>query len=204
MFKPYNYTSILLQKIPPFPRSRSKKRSKGLSGAILHASPLFLAEVSEVVSENDGQRGESHENGEQSTSTNQVPTTDNISNPESNGEEERNFLSHFTSKEAFDAALELYNNQQVEIHVGLPRHVAGRTVTDNRRWECKGKIRVSFQLCVMCRDVGKLRCRTDRYYLDVIEVCQNRTILCQGCLEKLVYEYVGCSSEEKGEVEACL
>ena len=51
-------------------------------------------------------------------------------------------------------------------------------------------------MCVLCKDLGKEKYSRDRYYLDVLEVRQCRTILCRSCLEYFLHKDVGNSLED--------
>lgn len=54
------------------------------------------------------------------------------------------------------------------------------------RFECVGCVNVGMRMCVRCRDTGKKKFRKDRYYINKLEIAQQRTILCHGCMgEKL-------------------
>ena len=69
------------------------------------------------------------------------------------------------------------------------------------RWECKGQVRACLQMCVWCKDVGKVRSRKEKYYMDVHEVRRYRTILCQGCLGNVLHKHVGsCPDEIKAKL----
>ena len=97
----------------------------------------------------------------------------------------RKFTSPYEDDETIGAALQLYNKQM--------ETADGTSGSSNipQKWEYKGEIKVSFQLCVLCHDVGKVKSRRDKYYLDVMEVRKYRTVLCKGCLEKILYKTVG-------------
>ena len=99
----------------------------------------------------------------------------NLSSPTSNKEEGKPQHYHYSNDKLFQTALKLYNK--------LPKTV--------ERWEYKGEVKACFQLCVSCRDVGKLKSFEERYYLDVLEVKKDRTILCKSCLGYLLQENVG-------------
>jgi len=70
--------------------------------------------------------------------------------------------------------------------------IGGKKYMKVQRWECKGEIQACFQLCVSCRDVGKMKNYRESYYLDVLEVSKYRTILCKSCLGYLLKQTVGC------------
>ena len=97
-------------------------------------------------------------------------------------------VSCYSDEKVFRAALALFN-KQMEVNCSAASRIP-------QRWECKGKIRVSLQLCVSCKDIGKKRSGSDMYYLDVLEVKQYRTILCKGCLGQIIHTNVGDSLSE--------
>ena len=101
---------------------------------------------------------------------------------------------YYRSNETFNEALEL-NNRIGCSFVAIPG--------DNRRWvsnkpfyECKGKVKVTQRLCCRCRDSGKSKQSTDTYYIDIAEVCQDRTVYCRGCMGRILYTNVGTVKEE--------
>ena len=104
------------------------------------------------------------------------------------------FHPNYPNENVFEAALELFNKRNQVCH----RTSSSLSVL--QKWVCKGDVRVSFQLCVLCKDVGKFRADMERYYLDVLEVSKYRTILCKGCLGDILYKYVGNSPEDIGEM----
>ena len=100
------------------------------------------------------------------------------------------FHPHYPEEKVFKAALELFNKQNEECYQ--------RSATPSvlRKWVCKGDVRVSFQLCVLCKDMGKFKDSKETYYLDVLEVTMYRTILCKKCLGYILHEHVGsCLTE---------
>ena len=101
-------------------------------------------------------------------------------------EEKQTF--HYPDKKVFNAALELYNKQKAS------EKVIGKgcsTSHKKQHWECKGEIRASFQLCTTCKDLGKAKSFSELYFIDVMEVCKYRTILCIGCFGYILKEKVG-------------
>ena len=102
----------------------------------------------------------------------------------------RKFSSPYEDDATFEAALELYNKQM--------ENADGSSGSSNlpQKWEYKGEIRASFQLCISCDDVGKVRSHKDKYYLDVMEVRKYRTILCKDCLGYILHQYVGGCLDE--------
>ena len=102
----------------------------------------------------------------------------------------RPFHPHYLNEEHFDAALELYNKQiaqqdEEDVYSRSPQ-----------RWEYKGEVRASFQLCVSCKDIGKIRSFKEKYYLNVLEVRRYRTILCNGCMGYMLSKQVGTCINE--------
>ena len=113
------------------------------------------------------------------------------------------FRFYYPSGKIFSKALELFNKQ---MESSLEN--SGCSKKPHQRWECKGEIRVSLQMCVWCKDMGKVRSHTDKYYIDVMEVKKYRTILCKGCLGHVLYKQVGnCPTQiqkKLGELDASL
>ena len=103
----------------------------------------------------------------------------------------RKFQSPYEDDETFDAALQLYNKQMETTNAG-----SSASSNSSQKWEYKGEIRVSLQLCVMCDDVGKVKSGRDKYYLDVMEVRKYRTILCKDCLGYILDKHTGRSLSE--------
>ena len=170
----------LFKKFTAFPKSKSKRKEcPKLSLALLRSSNFYVA--SPCASPSIARQG-------------YVPVI-REEKEESNGESSKmskknhlkSFHSYYSSNETFNTALEEFN-QKMEESCSAP----GSSMAP-QRWECKGKVRVSFQLCVMCKDVGKVRSETDTYYLDVLEIEKYRTILCKGCLAYLVHKKIGSS-----------
>ena len=102
----------------------------------------------------------------------------------------RPFHRNYPDEKVFAAALELFNKRNEVCH----KITTSPSVL--QKWICKGDIRVSFQLCVLCYDIGKLRNDMERYYLDVLEISMYRTILCKRCLGDILHKYIGnCLAE---------
>lgn len=53
-------------------------------------------------------------------------------------------------------------------------------------FEQVGSVNPALRLCVQCGDEGKRRGSVDRYFVDLVEVTANRTILCSQCMMSLV------------------
>ena len=80
--------------------------------------------------------------------------------------------------------------------------IRGIFSTGYQKWEYKGEVKVSLQLCAMCYDVGKVKSHMEQYYIDVLEVRKYRTILCKGCLAYVLWVHVGnCLSEIEDMLE---
>lgn len=56
-------------------------------------------------------------------------------------------------------------------------------------YECIGELNTGFRQCVICSDIGK-DWYTDYYYMDLVEICQMRTVLCRMCMDSLVNLHV--------------
>ena len=90
----------------------------------------------------------------------------------------------YDKKETFKAALELFNRSNCFL--------------ENEVWqsrgcffECKGPIRVIQRMCTRCRDIDKPRTKTDLYYVDLAERFRERTVLCHGCMGRILCQHVG-------------
>ena len=55
---------------------------------------------------------------------------------------------------------------------------------------CIGEVRVALKECIMCRDQGKERNSTDFYFMDLVEISKDRTILCSRCFSTLMSFHV--------------
>ena len=119
----------------------------------------------------------------------------------------------YDNDKMFKTALKMYNRRMQNFDVGVTNGGdnakndaddvvggsgvgsvggGGKKYMKVQRWECKGEIQACFQLCVSCRDVGKMKNYRESYYLDVLEVSKYRTILCKSCLGYLLKQTVGC------------
>ena len=58
-------------------------------------------------------------------------------------------------------------------------------------YECKGAVRVSQRMCTQCRDGNKPKTSSDLYYVDLTERCHVRTVLCHGCMSKILFRNIG-------------
>ena len=105
----------------------------------------------------------------------------------------RPFHPHYPKESVFKAALELYNRQ---LELSWENGAGEGSSKNQQRWECKGQIQASFQLCVLCKDIGKVKCSREKYYLNVLEVRKYRTILCKVCLGFLLSQNVGACAAQ--------
>ena len=62
-------------------------------------------------------------------------------------------------------------------------------------YECIGELNTGFRQCVICNDIGK-DWHTDFYYMDFVEICQVRTVLCRLCMASLVDLHVSCDTSD--------
>ena len=184
MFKFHSLSTPILKKIS-ISKSRSKrKRHPSTSNALFSACPLNVETALGLdIYKSPVMPHQIRE--EISTSEQDHPSRSTTSQTPSTGFGAEQVLLYYPDKQVFKAALELFNLQMEER--------CSRSSKTPQRWECKGKIRASFQLCVVCKDVGKVRSQHETYYLDVMEVRKNRTILCEGCMEHILYKHVGSS-----------
>ena len=95
------------------------------------------------------------------------------------------FHPQYPNEVVFQAALDLYNKQMEEMNENPS------CSKSPQRWEYKGQIRASLQLCVLCKDIGKAKSFKEKYYLNVLEVKKYRSILCNGCLGYILCKHVG-------------
>lgn len=91
----------------------------------------------------------------------------------------------------FKISLEILNRRSVR-QVLRPHHDDEITEIAQYFFECIEKAKVSLKMCTQCRDIDKDRTITDWYFMDLVEISQQRTILCLDCMEGLV------KSEVKG------
>ena len=113
----------------------------------------------------------------------------------------------------FDVALELFNRRSVLVvvkkiweRVAQPEdHVesSGALVETHSEssqlcryfYECKGKMKASLKVCTSCRDVEKERVAFDWYYIDLVEISQQRRVRCRKCMYALLKRNVHGSNE---------
>ena len=159
-------------------RVRKRSTPSSVSLALLHAYPVVSTEESKAK----------HIPLPTFDETTPVKSHDEETKPTSS-KAETQFSLHYPNEEVFTAALELFN-KQIEVCV------TSESSTVAQRWECKGEIQASFQMCVLCKDVGKAKSHRDTYYLDVKEIRRYRTILCKGCLACILQKHIGTSLED--------
>ena len=187
MIKIHNLSTPILKKISKMPKTRSKRSTKPtVSVALVNACPLCVenrtieALVDCKVPVSSKKSSYDNDTLEQSSSNESISNLPDASL--------KPFHPCYPDEKVFNAALELYNKQMEN---GRYRSSSG-----SKKWECKGKIRVSFQLCILCKDVGKVRSEMDTYYLNILEVRKYRTILCKGCLGYILHKHFGNALSE--------
>ena len=96
---------------------------------------------------------------------------------------------YFYDKTEFKRNLEEFNR----IKKNLPDSYISLPELEERKsqFKCVGLVNVTMQMCSTCRDADKSYLRTDKYYIDELEKAQTRTILCEGCLSKLIMKWKG-------------
>lgn len=189
MFKVHNLSTPLLKKLPSLPKARSKRSnsSTAIALAVLNATPINVLQPNTPTEQqwveynlHPPPHGDTANHLHELTSQDVLP----CSFIGFEGDFPKPFHSRYPDEKVFKAALELYNKQMESSHQGGSSRGA-------QRWECKGEVRASFQLCVLCKDIGKVRSESEKYYLDVMEVRKYRTILCKGCLGYILHKHVG-------------
>jgi len=95
-----------------------------------------------------------------------------------------NLRFFYDKKETFRDALELFNRSYCFLENGVWQ-------SRGCFFECKGPIRVIQRMCTRCRDIDKPRTKTDLYYVDLAERFRERTILCHGCMGRILFQQVG-------------
>ena len=179
-----NLSTPLLKKISSIPE-RSKRKARKASMSLFNPFKMETTSAPEIQCSLPAKSEENdNEISEQTYPSTSTCNTNNVSSTQP----DVRLQSHYPDKKVFRAALELFN-KQMEVNSSTSSSIL-------QRWECKGKIRVSLQLCVSCKDIGKKRSKSDTYYLDVLEVKQCRTILCKGCLGHILYKHFGGSLSE--------
>lgn len=90
----------------------------------------------------------------------------------------------YDTKKGFNYALELYNRSQCAKMNEIWK-------THGPFYECKGALRVVQRMCTRCRDSDKPKTKTDLYYVDLTERIRERTILCHGCMGRVLLQHIG-------------
>ena len=90
----------------------------------------------------------------------------------------------YKNKSTFALSLELFNRVHAEL---IDRVWTAKLVF----FECKGAVRVTQRACSLCGDVNKQATKSDLYFVNMAEICKDRTVLCQGCISRIVYNYCG-------------
>ena len=101
----------------------------------------------------------------------------------------------------FDVKLEILNRRAVR-KIKRP-HPEGDEITELSEWfyECAGKAKVTSRLCSKCRDGNKSSKRYDNYFIDLVEISQQRTVYCDDCMSEIINEQVkGSISEIRDEL----
>lgn len=184
MFRVFNAATPLFNKLPSFPKSKSKRKRSVIDMALLRAMPVIVLQRS--------LNNSTESLPDCCNASNDVTTTTRASDDEMLATTTVGSL--FTDQQVFEAALAVYNKQ-------LLSHGSPGCSRVQQRWECRGEIRASFQLCVACKDIGKKKSYRETYYLDVLEVRQCRTILCRCCMENLLYKNVGSYFNNNNKIE---
>ena len=195
-----------LSSLQPSTVKRKKATSYAIPMALIHASPIRVENpykpAKEIVNsplikiEEDNARAECHLNlfgNQDRDQENEASSQNGIAKAvDEDSSKTSAFHPNYPDEKVFRAALELFNKRNEVCHQN------NSSSNSLQKWECKGNVRASFQLCVVCKDVGKLRAGMERYYLDVLEVSMYRTILCKRCLGFILYKHVGnCLTEIK-------
>ena len=62
-------------------------------------------------------------------------------------------------------------------------------------FECVACFITRFQYCTKCRDIGKQKDAHDYYYINLVEITQERTVVCSNCMYHLLKKYVHGTEE---------
>ena len=177
-----NLSTPLVKKIKEIPKSRSRRSIRPkVSLALINACPLNVNNnVLETLCDYQEPVTSEQNRYDRNTSKQNYPknSTSNLRDCSS-----KPFHPCYPDEKVFNAALELFNRQMERTN--------SKSSNGSQKWECKGKIRVSFQLCILCKDLGKVRSDMDTYYLNILEVRKYRTILCKGCLGYILHKHFG-------------
>lgn len=102
------------------------------------------------------------------------------------GKESRRYTTlNKVDNDLFEIKLEILNRRGVR-KVKRPHPEEGVTDLSDYFYECAGKAKVTSKLCTKCRDMNKTPKRYDLYYIDIMEISQQRTIFCVDCMKTIV------------------
>jgi hypothetical protein len=92
-----------------------------------------------------------------------------------------------TERNSFEVALEVLNRRGVR-KVRKPCPVTNEI--SQYFYECIGRVQITCRMCVVCRDVHKDHAMIDQYFMDLVEISQERRVLCLNCMINLVNSQV--------------
>ena len=101
----------------------------------------------------------------------------------------------------FQVALEIYNRKGVR---PMKKSCIETTLTTicSYFYECVGKVKVSMKSCTDCRDTEKQRHMYDYYYMNLVEISQERTVRCSNCMYRFLKEHIhGSESNLRQELK---
>ena len=101
----------------------------------------------------------------------------------------------------FQVALEIYNRKGVR---PMKKSCIETTLTTicSYFYECVGKVKVSMKSCTDCRDTEKQRHMYDYYYMNLVEISQERTVRCSNCMYLFLKKHIhGSQSKLREELE---
>ena len=105
------------------------------------------------------------------------------------GKESHRYTVVDDSDNLFEVKLEILNRRAVR-KVKRPHPEEHITDLSDYFYECAGKAKVTPKLCTKCRDINKNPKRYDLYYIDIMEISQQRTIFCVDCMKSIVNKTV--------------
>lgn len=94
-----------------------------------------------------------------------------------------------TNGSRFKMLLEVFNRRAVR----PIRKQIGKASVDmlsDYFFECVGQAGVSSRHCTQCCDVNKSHIKYDWYFIDLVEISQERTVLCLDCMTSVVNKHV--------------
>lgn len=87
----------------------------------------------------------------------------------------------------FQFALELFNRKAVRKFLKAhPENPPPVSEMCEYFFDSVGRAKATFKLCVECRDIRKPKSNVDEYFMNLVEISQQRTILCFGCMTALI------------------